>query len=276
MTNDAEFDDKHRRASFSAHAEAYGDGRPGYPSAVFDYLRTSCGLRPGCEVLEIGPGAGQATGPLLDSGAQVLAVEVGHAFASLLRRRFESRRFEVRQGEFETVDLDPEAFDLVVAATSFHWVSPQSGLDRVARLLRPGGSVALWWNHYGEPGRFDPFREAVQPLLEQHAPQFAESAGIGGAGIGAHPYALDVGARTEEINSNGRFGPVEHVLLPWTANQTSHQMQRFLGSLSHWMALEATVRTELLHAVGDLIDTRFGGAVDRPFLTAIYAARRLG
>ncbi len=270
MTNESEFDDKHRRALFSAHAEEYGDGRPGYPAAVFDYLRSSCNLGPGCQILEIGPGTGQATGPLLDAGAEVLAVEIGEEFGRHLRTRFQNRPLEVRLGEFETVDLDSDAFDLVAAATSFHWVSPKPGLDRVARVLKPGGSVALWWNHFGDQDRLDPFRDAVQSLLEQHAPQLA-----GSVGIGAHPYALDAGARTEEINSNGKFGPVEHVLIPWTENQTADQMQQFLSSFSSWMALETNVRTDLLHAVGRLIDTKFGGSVDRPFLTAIYTARRL-
>ncbi len=39
--------------------------------------------------------------------------------------------------------------------------------------------------------------------------------------------------------------------------------------------LEPNVRTELLAAVGGLIDTTFGGAVERPFLTAVYTAQRL-
>jgi SAM-dependent methyltransferase len=273
--DDSEFEDKNRRALFSAHAEEYGDGRPGYPSEVFDYLQSSCDLRPGCRVLEIGPGSGQATGPLLDAGAEVVAVEVGEEFSSRLRTKFEGRRLEVKQGEFETVDLGSDTFDLAAAATSFHWVPPQMGLDRVASLLRPGGSVALWWNHFGDPNRADPFRDAVQPLLEQYAPQFAESAGTGGAGIGAHPYALDVSARTAEINSNSKFGLAEHVRIPWTANQTADDMQRFLSSFSHWMTLETTVRTDLLQAIGRLIDTKFGGTVERPFLTAIYTAQRL-
>ncbi len=273
MTNWSEFDNHQRRALFSSHAEAYGDGRPGYPRAVFDHLQSSCNLRPGCQVLEIGPGAGQATGPLLDAGAEVLAVELGEAFASLLRTKFEGRHLEVRSGEFETIDLPSEAFDLVAAATSFHWIPPQQGLDRIARLLRPGGTIALWWNHFGDPDRLDPFRDAVQPVLQQLAPQLTDSA-TGGAGIGAHPYALDERARREEIDSHGSFGPIEHLMIPWTARQTTDSIRRFLCSFSSWMALETQVRTALLQAISDLIDTTFGGAVERPFLTALYTARR--
>lgn len=275
MADQSEFDDKQRRALFSSHAEAYGDGRPGYPSKVFEHLQSSCNLRSGCKVLEIGPGAGQATGPLLDAGAEVLAVEVGDELGVLLRARFAGRRLVVRSGEFEAIDLASGAFDLVAAATSFHWVSPQLGLDRVARVLRPGGWVALWWNHFGDPDRPDPFREAVQPLLREHAPHLAETADNGGAGIGAHPYALDINARCAEIDSNGQFGPVEHVVIPWTATHTADEVQRFLSSFSNWMKLDTDVRTDLLQAVGGLIDTTFDGTVDRPFLTVVYTARRL-
>ena len=275
MAGLSKFDDRQRRSLFSAHAETYGDGRPGYPSQVFDHLRSSCNLGPGSRVLEIGPGTGQATGPLLDSGADVLAVEVGEELASHLRARFEGHPLEVKIGEFETVDLPPGAFDLVAAATSFHWIAPGPGLDRVAHLLRPNGCLALWWNHFGDPDRIDPFREAVQPLLLQHAPEFADSDSNGGAGIGANPYALDVEARIAEIDASGKFEPVEHVLIPWTATQTTDEMQRFLSSFSSWMALETTTRTDLLRAIGDLIDTTFAGGVERPFLTAMYTSRLL-
>lgn len=273
MPLESEFDDTERRSLFSSHAAAYGDGRPGYPSQLFDHLRTACKLDARSRVLEIGAGAGQATGPLLDTGAEVLAIEVGEEFAQLLRSKFASDRLEVKVGEFETVDVEPGSFDLVAAATSFHWIEPERGLKRVADLLRPNGFVALWWTHFGDPERPDPFRDAVQPLLEQHAPHLTDSI-TGGAGIGAHPYALDSEARRSEIASAGRFGPVSEHRIAWTATQTAVEMQRFLASFSSWMALESDVRTKLLREIGDLINGVFGGAVERPFVTAIYTAAR--
>ncbi len=275
MADRSEFDNDIRRALFSADAEAYLDGRPGYPAEVFDHLRASCGLGPGCRVLEVGPGPGQATGPLLDAGASVVAVELGAEFVAGLRDRHAGRKFEVRQGAFETVDVEPASFDLVAAATSFHWVPPELGLHRAADALRPGGSIALWWNHYGDPDRPDPFREAVQPLLHEHAPHLADSAEHGGAGIGAHPYALDRQSRIDEFAAIDRFGPVEITNVSWTATHTSAAVVGLLRSISHWMALGAAVRTELLRAIEELVDADFGGAVERPFRTAIYSAKRL-
>ena len=277
MARPAEFDDQARRSLFSAQAETYGDGRPGYPQAVFDALSQSCGLGPDCAVVEIGPGAGQATRGLLDAGADVVAIEVGDAFVDRLRTQFDRRPLRVVLGDFATVELQLEPVDLVVAATSFHWVDPHVGLHRAADLLRPGGSVALWWNHYGDPDRPDPFRQALQPILEKYVPEFADAsdgdAGHGGgAGIGAHPYALDVEARLGEIENTGRFGSASHHIFAWEVTQTATDVQRFLTSLSHWMALEDDRRTAILKRIADLIDDDFGGTVERPYLTALYTA----
>ena len=120
----------------------YEAARPGYPDALFDLLSARCGLGSGARVLELGPGTGQATVPLLDRGATVVAVEPGVAMAARLRERVEGRNCTVVEAEFEQADVRGP-FDLAVAATSFHWVDPALGLDKLANLVRPGGLLAL-------------------------------------------------------------------------------------------------------------------------------------
>ncbi len=147
--------------------------------------------RRGGQVLEIGPGTGQATGRLLDYGATVTAVELGPEMAAALEAKFGGRDLSVLVGAFEEAPLDPESFDLIVAATSFHWVPPETGLPLCADLLRPGGWLALWWTYYGDPDRPDPFRDALEPIFEELAPSLIETF-PGLAFAGAHPYALDI------------------------------------------------------------------------------------
>lgn len=273
MSRQSEFDSDRRRSLFGANAELYGDGRPGYPSEVFDFLAHSCGLGPGCKVLEVGPGAGQATGDLLDAGADVVAVELGENFKRLLSDKYGDRSLQIVLGDFATVELPIESVDLVVAATSFHWIEPTTGLRRVAELLRPGGSLALWWTHYGDSDRLDPFRQALQPILHRHVPQFADTAD-GGAAIGAHPYALDLVGRTQEIDGVGQFGPVEQKVVAWLGRHTAAQVRGFFASFSQWMALEEPTKTDLLNDIEQLVSVEFGGVVERPYLTALYIAKR--
>jgi hypothetical protein len=48
------------RVAFNQAAELYDRARPGYPPALFDDLTELAGIGPGCRMLEIGPGTGQA------------------------------------------------------------------------------------------------------------------------------------------------------------------------------------------------------------------------
>ena len=266
---------RQRRALFSASARAYGDGRPGYPPELFDLLVERCGLGPGCRILEIGPGTGQATGGLLDAGGSVVAVELGTELARLVESTFTGRDLQVIVGPFEEVDLPSGRFDLVAAGTSFHWVPAEAGLRRCGQALRPGGFLALWWNYFGDPARPDPFHEALQPLLRRHAPQLLDHTGDGSPGAGAHPYALDAGARVAEIDGTGLFGPVSRQVLSWTGVHSASELRRLFASFSPWMALDPEVGEPLLDDLERLAIDRFGGAVERPYLTPIYWAERL-
>lgn len=132
----------HLKTSFDADVAGYEAAPPGYPDALFDLLSARCGLGSAARVLELGPVTGQATVPLLDRGATVVAVEPGVAMAARLRERVEGRNCTVVEAEFEQADVRGP-FDLAVAATSFHWVDPALGLDKLANLVRPGGLLAL-------------------------------------------------------------------------------------------------------------------------------------
>ena len=258
-----------RRRLFTTDATGYADGRPGYPPEVFDIVERRCGPLAGSRVLEIGPGTGQATGPLLDAGATVLAVELGGELAAQLAERHRGRPLKVVVGAFETADLATDDVDLVAAATSFHWVEPSIGLQRCADVLRPGGSLALWWNYFGDPARPDPFHEALQPVLQRHAPELIDTTD---SGTGTHPYALDSAARIAEIDAAGLFSPVAYDTVAWTGEHTAAEIRRLFGSFSPFLALAEDRRTILLDAIEQLAHREFEGRVTRPYLTLLYTA----
>lgn len=263
-----------RRGLFSSDVAAYDTGRPGYPDRVYELLRERCRLRPGTAVLEIGPGTGQATGRLLDEGASVTAVELGAAMAARLEAKHTGRKLTVEVGAFEELSFDPESFDIIVAATSFHWVPAETGLRRCADLLRPGGWLALWWTYFGDPDRPDPFRDAVTPIFGDLAPSLIDVFPGVAFESGPRPYALDVDARTAEIDATGRFGPVHHEVVPWTGRHTPLELRALFASYSPCLALAAAERAEVLDAIEELATETFGGLVERPYLTLIYLAQR--
>jgi len=263
---------RERRGLFTGAAADYRLGRPGYPDAVYELLRER-GLGAGSSVLEIGPGAGQATAVLLEAGASVTAVELGAEFAAELRSSLPGPDLTVIVGPFEDVDIVGGPFDFVVSATAFHWVPTEAGLAKAAAFLRPGGCLALWWTFFGDLSRDDPFHEAIQPLLAAAAPELLLSPGSSEA-AGSLPYALDADARRGEIARSGHFGPVHHETISWTGRHSPTEIRAMFGSFSNWLAIDAARREPLLDQLEELAVEAFDGVVERPYQTGVYLATR--
>jgi SAM-dependent methyltransferase len=76
-------------------------------------------------------------------------------------------RFQVSAFE-DLTDSGP--FDLVVSATAFHWVDPDVGWAKAARLLRPGGWLALLTTGERYP---EPLQTALRELWTRYRRQVA-------------------------------------------------------------------------------------------------------
>ena len=142
------------RESFDEAPELYDRVRPGYPDDLFADLAELAGLQHGCRVLELGCGTGQATAPLARRGYEVTALELGPRLAQVARRKLATfPSVCVVNAAFEKWPLPAEPFDLVVAATSFHWLDPAVRIAKPASALRPGGALAVISTHHVSDGR---------------------------------------------------------------------------------------------------------------------------
>ncbi len=252
---------------FGRTAAIYASARPDYPDRVYDILRDRCHLGKGSRVAEIGPGPGQATKRLLDAGAHVVAIEPSPALAAQLSARSGvAEGLEVVVSAFEDAELEPSSFDLVVAATSFHWLDPEQALPKIAAVLRPGGWLALWWNTFGDPDRPDPFHDATVSLLGD----LERSPGDGGGGLDV---ALDVAARTSELETHG-FADVEHEAERWTLRLDAAQTRRLYATYSNIARLPDVQRETILDELERIADAEFGGRVERQMITSVYTAHR--
>lgn len=258
------------RRLFGGALPEYRAARPPYPERIYDVLRERCGLGSAARVLEIGAGAGAVTARLVElcRGA-ILAVEPDPRLARHLVEvtRPAGARIEVLVAAFEDVRLSAASFDLAVAATSFHWVEPESGLARVAAALRPGGWWAMWWTVFGDPSRPDPFRAATDPLLRD-LPPGPSAAGRGGS------FALDVEARRADLAAAGRFERVESEVVRWDARLGAAEVRALYATFSSIGRLPGPERERLLDEISRIASDEFGGRVERPFVTVLYTAQR--
>lgn len=134
------------RTTFGSVGEQYDRARPEYPAAVYDDLAELAHLEPGSRVLEIGPGTGKATVELARRGYAVTGVELSPELAEIARCNATLAEIEVV--DFERWEPRRANFDAVVAFTAFHWIAPDVRYAKPARLLRPGGALAVVHTHH--------------------------------------------------------------------------------------------------------------------------------
>lgn len=136
-------DSKRRRLSetFDGVAELYDRVRPGYPQEAIDHILAGIALD--SRLLQIGCGTGQLTEPLAIRGYTITAVECGDNLARVGRRKLsEFPNARVVTADFERWNA-PAPFDLVVAATAFHWLGPANRARVVANALLPDSSPSF-------------------------------------------------------------------------------------------------------------------------------------
>lgn len=254
------------REAFGADPSGYVDARPGYPEPIWDVLRVRCGVER-ARVLEIGPGPGIATGPLLEAGSSVVAVEPDQRLAAFLATRFASPRLTVINGPFETAPIPHTDFDVACAFTAFHWLDAEPALARIRALLRPDGWWAPCWNVFGDSDRPDPFHEATQTLMRPAAALL-----LGGA-RSATPDPHDVGERIAEFRAAG-FDNVEVERIAWTLQLDTQGVRALYGTFSNITALGLAERARVLDGLADIAEREFAGCVTRNMVTVLYTARR--
>ncbi|BEM11635.1 hypothetical protein SM14VA5_41390 [Serratia marcescens] len=129
---------------YQANADRYVKGRPDYPPEIADWLRDVIGLHAGMTVIDLGAGTGKFTPRLLETGAQVIAVEPVPQMLEKLSAALP--QVKTLAGTAEAIPLPDESVDAVVCAQSFHWFATQQALAEIQRILKPGGKLGLVWN----------------------------------------------------------------------------------------------------------------------------------
>jgi ubiquinone/menaquinone biosynthesis C-methylase UbiE len=185
--------DKRRRQRqlFDAVAGQYEQSRPGYPAPVIEFIIATAGLQPGARVLEIGCGTGQLTAQLAGRGLRLTAIDIGQAMIAAARQHVADRAVRFEATSFEALAAAAASFDLVVSSAAFHWIDPQIAFSKTARLLRPGGWIAL----LGTAERYaDPVGAGLRELWLRH--------GDTGGAWDSRP------SDPVAITATGLFGPV--------------------------------------------------------------------
>lgn len=254
-----------RPSPFDTVASIYNDVRPTYPPALFDDLWEDLALPAVADVVEVGPGTGQATAALLQRGACVTAVELGPNLARFLAARFSGApALTVVNAAFEDAMLPPAAFDLVAAATSFHWIDPAVRFTRARSLLRPGGAIAIIETNQVESGADRGYFQRSQSIYRRYFPDEV---------VSPPPKRGTVPPLLGELDRGGLFAPATLRHYPWDQTYQTPAYADLMRSYSNMQDMDAAPREALIAELCTLIDAEFGGRVTRPLEIALIVAR---
>ena len=239
--------DPKARGPFTAFAEvagAYERGRPTYPEEAVRWL---LGDEPR-DVVDLGAGTGKLTRVLVALGHRVTAVEPLDAMRAQLEAAVSG--VTAVSGNAESLPHEDASVDVVACAQAFHWFDHAVALPEIARVLRPGGRLALVWNSR------DDRVEWVAQLSEI---------------IGNETVAeWDVQA---PIDASGLFGPVERAEFRFEQALDRETLLDLVLSRSYCAKLAQADREPILAEVARLYDETVGeGGVRLAYVTECFRA----
>jgi len=243
--------DPHARGPYTSLAEvagAYERGRPGYPEGAVRWLT---GDEPR-DVVDLGAGTGKLTRALVALGHRVTAIEPLPEMLELLPA--EAPGAFAILGSAEIIPLPDSHADVVTCAQSFHWFDHAVALPEIARVLRPGGRLALVWNSRDD-------RDVRMARLSEI--------------IGNETVTPDI--VYPPIDGSGVFGPVEAAEFTFEQTVDRERLLDLVLSRSYCAKLPPAEREPILLAVGRLYDETAGpDGVRLPYVTECFRADRRG
>jgi SAM-dependent methyltransferase len=236
----------HRAAAtgFARGVEAYERGRPEYPPEAIAYLQRELDLRPGRTVVDLAAGSGKLTRQLAALGCEVIAVEPVEEMRAAI-----GAGIQALEGTAEAIPLPADSADAVTVAQAFHWFDGPRALAEIARVLRPGGALALVWNR--RPVESSPLHAAISEIID--------------------PYRRNTPAHA---TGAWRDAFVDSELIEWThawsQRMDADALADRVGSTSFIAALEDEERERVLARVRALAAD---GPVDLPYVCEVHLWR---
>jgi SAM-dependent methyltransferase len=151
---------------FDVSADAYGRFMGRYAEPLAGPFAAYAGVGAGDRVLDVGCGPGALTARLVDTVGldAVAAVDPSAPFVDAIGQRLPG--LDVRAAAAEDLPFADDGFDRALAQLVVHFMSdPVGGLREMARVTRPGGTVAACvWDHGGGRGPLSPFWQGVHDV----------------------------------------------------------------------------------------------------------------
>lgn len=255
------------KSTFNNQATLYNEARPKYPTELFSTLTKILNLPTDAHLLEIGPGTGQATKPFAEKGYSITAVEPGENLVEVFKQELRYyNNVQIITSSYEDAKLPADTFDLVYAATAFHWINPEIRFKKTYSLLKSDGFIAIIRTCHILSGETRDFFEKTQPIYDQFIDIKEKS---------VKPQVTkleDIKADTLDANL---FEQVYFNVFPMRIVYTSEQYIKLLSTFSEVIAMNSSERASFLEQISDLIRNEFGDKIVKEFGIPLTVGRKI-
>jgi SAM-dependent methyltransferase len=244
-----------RSRSFGSIARDYDRLRPATPKAAVDWL-VGTGIQ---RAVELGAGTGRFTRILSERIPEIVATEPDPRMREVLSATLPS--IPALAGTAEEIPVEDAGVDAVFCANAWHWFDPERAFTEIARVLRPGGRLAVFWNT--SDGTVEWMRELFTVTMDAHAESRAP-------GRFALPDNAELAAR---------FTPPERHDVPFTQPLPVEDVVALLGTYSPVLAMPESDRAAFFDRTRTFLRTHPNLAgrdvIDLPFRTVCWLTRRV-
>jgi ubiquinone/menaquinone biosynthesis C-methylase UbiE len=141
----------------------------------------------------------------------------------------------VVDGTAEAIPLPDGSVDVVTVAQAFHWFDAQPALQEIARVLKPGGGLAILWNERDEA---TPWVAEMSRIIRWHERTVSRYQHVAWADV---------------VAESTHFTPLQEQTIGWEQPMTRELLADRVRSISYIAAMPAPERERQASAVVNLV-----------------------
>jgi SAM-dependent methyltransferase len=258
-----------RKSWYSNAADAYNRTRPRYPQEVIFRVLELAQLSPDTNILELGCGPGTATASFAKFGFSMTCLEPSPEACEIARQNcIQYQNVEIINITFEEWELTTHRFDAVLAASSFHWISPEVRYLKAANALKTNGFLILLWNIAFKPQ--DEVYQILYEVYQRETPSLPSR-----LYQDRETHEAELGKFGKAILDSGLFHnlAVEH--FPYEITYNIDDYLALLSTLSPCITLESHQRDSLFTSLKQTLLSNWGKNFKVPCLASFHIAQKL-